>query len=87
MSIFRKRKSLKEFKNYTKILIKLILKNPLTFYFDIFNFFRDYKNIKKDIIKSDFEIYPTHPYLFDKNDKSLKLEYFHFQDLWAFKTL
>ncbi len=87
MSIFRKKKSLKEFKNYTKILIKLILKNPLTFYFDIFNFFRDYKNIKKDIIKSDFEIYPTHPYLFDKNDESLKLEYFHFQDLWAFKTL
>ena len=87
MSIFRKKKNLSKFKNYLKILIKLILKNPLTFYFEIFNFFRDYKNIKKDILKSNFDIYPTHPYLFDKNDKNLKLEYFHFQDLWAFKTL
>mgnify|MGYP001469579182 CR=1 FL=1 len=25
--------------------------------------------------------------LFDKKDKGLKLQYFHFQDLWAFKTL
>ena len=87
MSIFRKKKNLKKFKNYFKILIKLILKNPLTFYLDIFNFFRDYKNIKKDINNTNFDIYPTHPYLFDKNDKNLKLEYFHFQDLWAFKTL
>tara|TARA_Y100000816_G_scaffold100959_1_gene70417 strand:+ start:6142 stop:6915 length:774 start_codon:yes stop_codon:yes gene_type:complete len=87
MSIFRKKKNLNKFKNYFKILIKLILKNPLTFYLHIFNFFRDYKNIKKDIINTNFDIYPTHPYLFDKNDKNLKLEYFHFQDLWAFKTL
>tara|TARA_B100000242_G_C43019606_1_gene474414 strand:+ start:88 stop:861 length:774 start_codon:yes stop_codon:yes gene_type:complete len=87
MSIFRKKKNLNKFKNYFKILIKLILKNPLTFYLDIFNFFRDYKNIKKDINNTNFDIYPTHPYLFDKNDKNLKLEYFHFQDLWAFKTL
>ena len=87
MSIFRKKKNLSKFKNYFKILIKLILKNPLTFYLDIFNFFRDYKNIKKDINNTNFDIYPTHPYLFDKNDKNLKLEYFHFQDLWAFKTL
>lgn len=87
MSIFRTKKNLKKFKNYTKILIKLILRKPFTFYLEILNFLKDYKNIKKDISKSNFEIYPTHPYLFDKYDKNLKLEYFHFQDLWAFKTL
>ena len=54
---------------------------------EILNFIKDYKNIKKDISKSNFEIYPSHPYLFDKNDKGLKLQYFHFQDLWAFKIL
>ena len=87
MSIFRKKKNLKKFKNYIKILIKLILRNPFTFYLEILNFIKDYKNIKKDISKSNFEIYPSHPYLFDKNDKGLKLQYFHFQDLWAFKIL
>ena len=87
MSIFRKKKNLKKFKNYFKNLIKLILRNPFTFYLEILNFIKDYKNIKKDISKSNFEIYPSHPYLFDKNDKGLKLQYFHFQDLWAFKIL
>lgn len=87
MSIFRKKENLQKFKNYTKILIKLILRKPFTFYLEILNFLKDYKNIKKDISKSNFEIYPTHPYLFDKYDNNLKLEYFHFQDLWAFKTL
>ena len=87
MSIFRKKENLQKFKNYTKILIKLILRKPFTFYLEILNFLKDYKNIKKDISKSNFEIYPTHPYLFDKYDNNLKLEYFHFQDLWAFKTI
>ena len=87
MSIFRAKKNLKKFKNYTKILIKLILKNPFTFYLQIIQFIKDYKNLKKEIINSEFEIYPTHPYLFDQNSKNLKLEYFHLQDLWAFKII
>ena len=87
MSIFRQKKSLKKFKNYLIILIKLILRKPLTFYLEILSFIRDYKNIKQKLIGSNFEIYPTHPYLFDKNDNNLKLQYFHLQDLWAFKII
>ena len=87
MSIFRAKKNLKKFKNYTKILIKLILKNPLTFYLQIIQFIKDYKNLKKNLINSDFKIYPTHPYLFDNNSKNLQLEYYHLQDLWAFKII
>ena len=59
MSIFRAKKNLKKFKNYTKILIKLILKNPLTFYLQIIQFIKDYKNLKKNLINGDFKIYPT----------------------------
>ena len=70
MSIFRKKKNLKKFKNYIKILIKLILRNPFTFYLEILNFLKNFKNIKKDISKSNFEIYPSHPYLFDKKEYS-----------------
>ena len=87
MSIFRAKRNLKKFKNYTKILIKLILKNPLTFYLQIIQFIKDYKNLKKNLINSDFKIYPTHPYLFDNNSKNLQLEYYHLQDLWAFKII
>ena len=42
MSIFRKKKNLKKFKNYIKILIKLILRKPFTFYLEILNFLKDY---------------------------------------------
>lgn len=87
MSIFRAKKNLKKFKNYAKILTKLILKNPLTFYLEIINYIKDYKNLKKDLTNTEFKIYPTHPYLFDKSSKNLKLEYFHLQDLWAFKII
>ena len=38
-------------------------------------------------LNSDFKIYQTHPYLFDKNSKNLQLEYYHLQDLWAFKII
>jgi len=87
MSIFRKKKNFQKFKNYFKILIKLILRKPLTFYKEIFNFINDYLKIKKNLKDTDFQIYPTHPYLFDKDDQGLKLEYFHLQDLWAFKKI
>ena len=87
MSIFRTKKNLKKFKNYTKILIKLILKNPLTFYLEIAQYIKEYKNLKKNLNNTEFEIYPSHPYLFDKSSKNLKLEYFHLQDLWAFKII
>ncbi len=87
MSIFRAKKNLNKYRNYLKILLKLILKKPLTFYKEIFNFFKDYKNLKKNLDTKNFKIYPSHPYLFDKYDNKIKLEYFHFQDLWAFKVL
>lgn len=87
MSIFRAKKNLKKFKNFTKILLKLILKNPLSFYVEIYDYIKNYKKLKRNIINTEFKIYPSHPYLFDKNSKNLKLEYFHLQDLWAFKII
>ena len=44
MSIFRQQKSLKKFKSLLKILIKLIINKPLTFYLEIISFYKDYSN-------------------------------------------
>lgn len=87
MSIFRKKKNLKQFKSYIKILVKLIISNPLTFYLEIFSFYKEYLILKKNIKNTGFRIFPSHPYLFDKKDNNLKLQYFHFQDLWAFEKI
>ncbi len=87
MSIFRKKKKLKQFKNYIKILIKLIVDNPFTFYLRIISFYKEYLILKKNVKNTDFKIFPSHPYLFDKKDNNLKLQYFHFQDLWAFEKI
>ena len=87
MSIFRQQKSLKKFKSLLKILIRLIINKPFTFYIEIISFYKDYSNLKKINSNSEFQIYPSHPYLFDKNDTNLKLQYFHFQDLWAFNII
>ena len=87
MSIFSQKKNLKKFKNLFKILLRLIINKPFTFYLEITNFLREYRSLKKETLNSEFKIYPSHPFLFDKKDSSLKLQYFHFQDLWAFNKL
>ena len=76
------------FKNYIKISLKLFIRNPITFFSIWYNFFKDFFLIKKELEKSKEKInLSIKPCLFDKENHSLKLQYYDYQNAWAFEKL
>lgn len=76
------------FKNYIKISLKLFIRNPITLFSIWYNFFKDFFLIKKELEKSNEKInLSIMPCLFDKENYSLKLQYYDYQNAWAFEKL
>jgi len=75
-------------KNYMKISLKLFINKPLTVFSTWYNFFKDYLLIKKELNLSNEKInLSIHPCLLDKKNYVLNMQYYDYQNAWAFEKI
>jgi len=75
-------------KKYLKITIRLFFKNPIYIFTEWYNFYKDYILIKKQLNFSKDRINIKFlPCLFDKKDYSLNIQYYDYQNGWAFEKI
>ena len=70
------------------ITIKLFIRNPLLVFTEWYNFYREYLFIKKKIYLNDEKLNLTsYPCLLDKKDVNLNIQYYDYQNGWAFEQI
>ena len=79
---------IKLLKDYFKISLKLFIKSPLMLFSEWFSFFKSYFFIKQELKKVNENInLSIQPCLFDKKNYSLNIQYYDYQNGWAFEKL
>ena len=70
------------------ITIKLFIRNPLLVFTEWYNFYKEYLYIKKNIYLNDEKLNLTsYPCLLDKKDDNLNIQYYDYQNGWAFEQI
>jgi hypothetical protein len=75
-------------KKNIKITIRLFIKNPFLVFTEWYNFYKEYSFIKKQIPLDQKNInFNLLPCLFDKKDYFLNIQYYDYQNGWAFEKI
>ena len=70
------------------ITIKLFNRNPFLVFTEWYNFYKEYLFIKKDIYLNVEKLNLTsYPCLLDKKDDNLNIQYYDYQNGWAFEQI
>jgi len=75
-------------KNYIKISLKLFINKPSSVFSAWYNFLKDYLLIKKELKLNDQKVnLSMYPCLLDKKDYALNMQYYDYQNAWAFEKI
>jgi ubiquinone/menaquinone biosynthesis C-methylase UbiE len=78
----------KTLKNYIKITLILFINKPTSVFLAWYNFLKDYFLIKKELNLSGEKInLSMYPCLLDKKNYTLNMQYYDYQNAWAFEKI